>query len=211
VARGVATGGGVESEREGGGGGGGGDGSGGGGGGGGAGGREWIPYVGASVIGLGLTNQQTSVLLSVPLACGVLLAGRQALLRAGALLTLVGCGLIGLTPYLYLVVAGEQATNTYRYYVICVDILVHISLRTLTPCLYLVVTGEEELSTCSKTYMHYTYRGECRHMHYTADIRSTLIQYVQYAVCKCLTIRYHSSSDPTSSLQARTYCMLHIR
>jgi hypothetical protein len=106
VARGAAAGGGVGREREGGGCGGGGDGGGGRGGG-----REWIPYVGACVIGLGLTNQQTSVLLSVPLACGVLLAGREALLRPAALLTLVGCGLMGLTPYLYLVVAGEQATH----------------------------------------------------------------------------------------------------
>ena len=68
----------------------------------------WIPYAGAVLIGLGLTNQHTLVLLAAPLALAVVLAGRALLLRPGAMLTLIGCGLVGLTPYLYLVWAGEQ-------------------------------------------------------------------------------------------------------
>jgi pimeloyl-ACP methyl ester carboxylesterase len=68
----------------------------------------WIPYAGAWLIGLGLTNQHTLVLLALPLAAAVLLAGRSTLLRPGPLLTLVACGLMGLMPYTYLVMAGEQ-------------------------------------------------------------------------------------------------------
>lgn len=69
---------------------------------------EWIPYAGAWLIGVGLTNQHTLVLVALPLALSILLAGRHSLLRPGALLTLVGCGMMGLVPYLYLVTAGEQ-------------------------------------------------------------------------------------------------------
>jgi len=69
---------------------------------------EWIPYAGAWLIGLGLSNQHTLVLLALPLAAAILLAGRSTLLRPGPLLTLVACGLTGLMPYAYLVMAGEQ-------------------------------------------------------------------------------------------------------
>ena len=68
----------------------------------------WIPYAGAWLIGLGLTNQHTLVLLALPLALAILIAGHETLVKPGAMLTLVGCGLMGLLPYAYLVMAGEQ-------------------------------------------------------------------------------------------------------
>ena len=68
---------------------------------------SWIPYAGAGLIGLGLTNQHTLVLLALPLSFCILFLGRSKLLHPGALLSLIGCGLLGLTPYLYLVVVGD--------------------------------------------------------------------------------------------------------
>ena len=68
----------------------------------------WIPYAGALIIGLGITNQHTIVLAALPLALAILCVGRRKLFRWGAFLTLVGCGLIGMIPYVYLVSVGDQ-------------------------------------------------------------------------------------------------------
>jgi hypothetical protein len=68
---------------------------------------------GAAVAGLALTNQHTAVFFVVPFALWTLLAstssslpGAGSLLRLHRLVLLGTCGLLGLSPYLYLVVQG---------------------------------------------------------------------------------------------------------
>ena len=65
---------------------------------------------GAFAIGLALTNQHTIVFFCAPYAVWALLVGGRALLTPRALACLVLSGLLGLSPYAYLVlVGGEQA------------------------------------------------------------------------------------------------------
>jgi hypothetical protein len=65
---------------------------------------------GAFAIGLALTNQHTIIFFCVPYAVWALLVGGRALLTPRALACLVLSGLLGLSPYAYLVlVGGEQA------------------------------------------------------------------------------------------------------
>lgn len=70
---------------------------------------------GAAVAGLALTNQHTAVFFVAPFAVWTLLAsasssrpGAGVLLRPHRLLLLGACGLLGLSPYLFLVVQGGQ-------------------------------------------------------------------------------------------------------
>lgn len=69
------------------------------------------PYAGAFVIGLGLTNQHTLVLVALPMVLVVLFTphGDRSLLTPGPLLTLTGCFLWGLAPYAYLPWAAERS------------------------------------------------------------------------------------------------------
>jgi hypothetical protein len=66
-----------------------------------------LPLAGAFTFGLGMSNQHTIVLSAAPLALAVALHPRRSLLRPAPLATLAGCGALGLTPYLYLIAAGE--------------------------------------------------------------------------------------------------------
>jgi hypothetical protein len=67
----------------------------------------WIPYAGALLCGLALTNQHTVVLYELPLIIAVLAASKGALLRPYPFLALVALFVLGLTPYIYLPLAGK--------------------------------------------------------------------------------------------------------
>ncbi len=71
--------------------------------------RTREPRVATAIVfatGLGLTNHHTLVLHAAPILAWLLWTGRRELLTPGRLATLAGAGLLGLTPYAYLVLAG---------------------------------------------------------------------------------------------------------
>ena len=68
---------------------------------------SWIPYTGALLCGLALTNQHTVVLYELPLIIAVLAASKGALLRPYPFLALFALFILGLTPYIYLPLAGK--------------------------------------------------------------------------------------------------------
>ncbi len=70
-----------------------------------------VPFLGAFLIGLGLTNQHTLILVAGPLAICVLWHGRAFLSNVGSLLVLIGCVLWGLFPYVYLIFTSSAPTN----------------------------------------------------------------------------------------------------
>lgn len=63
---------------------------------------------GAFTLGLGLANHHTLALVGAPLAALLLWRGRALLLRPRALAALIGCGALGLLPYVYLPLAGRD-------------------------------------------------------------------------------------------------------
>ena len=65
--------------------------------------------LGALAIGLGLSNQHTLLFYAVPLVVFMLHLEPRLLLRPPAFASLVACGLLGLTPYIYLPLAGHKA------------------------------------------------------------------------------------------------------
>jgi hypothetical protein len=70
--------------------------------------RVRTAYLGSLAIGLGLTNQHTLVFYAAPLAACILHRGRKdLLLKPSRVAVLCGLGLLGLTPYLYLPLAGR--------------------------------------------------------------------------------------------------------
>ena len=72
-------------------------------------GSSWVPYGGAVVCGLALTNQHTVVLLEAPLIVSVIAASGGALLHPKRLLALMFLFCLGLVPYIYLPMASREA------------------------------------------------------------------------------------------------------
>jgi len=82
-----------------------------------------VARLGALCIGLGLSNQHTLILYALPLAAWMMWLGRKQLWSGPIFGQLCVCGLIGLTPYLYLFWAATHAplgswgdTSTLRGY-----------------------------------------------------------------------------------------------
>ena len=72
--------------------------------------RVQTAYYGALSIGLGLTNQHTLIFYAAPLAACIMVRGwRQLVLRPRRLFNLACLGVLGLTPYAYLPLAGMHA------------------------------------------------------------------------------------------------------
>jgi hypothetical protein len=68
-----------------------------------------LARLGALVIGLGLTNQHTLILYAVPLAGWIMYSGRKQLCNTHVFIQLCICGVVGLSPYLYLFWAATHA------------------------------------------------------------------------------------------------------
>ena len=68
-----------------------------------------IAQAGALVIGLGLSNQHTLIFYALPLVAWIISLDPRTLLSRRVFPSLIGCGLLGLTPYLYLPLAGRSA------------------------------------------------------------------------------------------------------
>lgn len=68
-----------------------------------------LARLGAFCIGLGLSNQHTLIFYAFPLVLCILYTGRARLFNPSTFLSLVMCGLLGLTPYIYLPIAGREA------------------------------------------------------------------------------------------------------
>mmetsp|Transcript_9016 Transcript_9016/g.18003 ORF Transcript_9016/g.18003 Transcript_9016/m.18003 type:complete len:791 (-) Transcript_9016:130-2502(-) len=68
-----------------------------------------LAQLGAFSIGLGLSNQHTIVFYAFPLVLCILWTGRHRLFSPLTFLSLILCGLLGLTPYIYLPLAGREA------------------------------------------------------------------------------------------------------
>ena len=68
-----------------------------------------LARLGALVIGLGLTNQHTLILYALPLAGWIMYNGREQLCNTQVFIQLCICGLVGLSPYLYLFWAATHA------------------------------------------------------------------------------------------------------
>lgn len=62
----------------------------------------------AFTMGLGLAHHHTMIFYALPVAAWLLWRGRASLLAPASLARLVAAGLLGLTPYLYLFVAGAM-------------------------------------------------------------------------------------------------------
>ena len=71
--------------------------------------RVRTAYFGSLAIGLGLTNQHTLLFYAAPLAACILHRGRKDLLfKPSRVAVLCAWGLLGLTPYIYLPLAGRR-------------------------------------------------------------------------------------------------------
>ena len=80
-------------------------------------------------LGLALTNQHTVIFYALPLALGIVLRGSRELLQARAFLSLVLCGLFGLSPYLYLPLAGHQVTMRMCVCIcVCLSVCVYVCM-----------------------------------------------------------------------------------
>ena len=64
----------------------------------------------AITLGLGLANHQTLLFYAAPIAAWMLWTGGRGFRRPQNLLILAGCGLLGLSPYAWLWMAGRDAT-----------------------------------------------------------------------------------------------------
>lgn len=64
-------------------------------------------YLGALTIGLGISHHHTIIFVAFPLVVGLLLFERNRFLNLNLFLKLVGCGILGLTPYLYMPLAAQ--------------------------------------------------------------------------------------------------------
>jgi hypothetical protein len=62
--------------------------------------------MGALAIGLGLTNQQTLIFFELPFVVAVCIRGGLAVCHYTVFIKLIGYGVLGLTPYIYLVIAS---------------------------------------------------------------------------------------------------------
>jgi len=70
--------------------------------------HRFSAYFGAAICGLGLTNQQTLVLLEGPLIVGMLVASKGTLLQPARFAALTLLFTLGLGPYVYLPLAGAS-------------------------------------------------------------------------------------------------------
>uniref|UniRef100_A0A7S4JJE5 DUF2723 domain-containing protein n=1 Tax=Guillardia theta TaxID=55529 RepID=A0A7S4JJE5_GUITH len=68
-----------------------------------------IAFLGSLAIGLGLSNQHSLIFYALPLVLFVFITGFSVLCSPKNLLILVASGLVGLSPYVYLPLAGRQA------------------------------------------------------------------------------------------------------
>ncbi|EKX41692.1 hypothetical protein GUITHDRAFT_112399 [Guillardia theta CCMP2712] len=68
-----------------------------------------LACLGSFSIGLGLTNQHTLVLFALPVVVWSLFVGRNVLINVRAISLLSFCGLVGLTPYVFLFTHAKYA------------------------------------------------------------------------------------------------------
>jgi len=71
--------------------------------------RLRFAVLGAFTIGLGLSNQHTLLMYALPLVAWMLAVARGQLLAPGTFALLCLAGLLGLSPYAYLPIAGRHA------------------------------------------------------------------------------------------------------